>query len=138
VWDWRYSTNQLAKQKFSVAKESLRAFFSFQQTLNRTFAIFSRVFGLRFDEIKPPFKWSDELRLYVVSDSASKRPLGLLYLDLFARDGKTTGGGESEIVSGRLLADGKYQAPVAALVLSFPPASEGKPSLLSHSDVEIL
>jgi thimet oligopeptidase len=102
------------------------------------FSIFGRVFGLRFEEIKPPFKWTDDLRLYVVSDTASNGPAGLLYLDLFPRDGKTSGGGESEIVNGRRLKDGKYQAPVAAVVLNFPPPTKDKPSLLSHSEAEIL
>jgi Zn-dependent oligopeptidase len=41
-------------------------------------------------------------------------------------------------VKGRRLADGKYQAPVAAIILNFPPPTGDKPSLLSHSEVEIL
>jgi thimet oligopeptidase len=131
IWDWRYYTNQLNKQKFAVDQESLRAFFPLQQTLDGMFSIFGRVFGLRFEEIKPSFKWTDDLRLYVVSDSASNAPLGLLYLDLFPREGKTGAGGESEIVNGRRLSNGKYQAPVAAVILNFP-------RLLSHSEAEIL
>ena len=138
VWDWRYYANQLTKQKFTVDKEGLRAFFPLQQTLDGMFAIFERVLGLRFCEIKPPFKWTDDLRLYVVSDAVSAAPLGLLYLDLLPREGKTSGGGESEIVNGRRLANGKYQAPVAAIILNFPPPGSDKPSLLSHSEVEIL
>jgi thimet oligopeptidase len=138
IWDWRYYSNKLTKQKFALDKEALRNFFPLQQTLDGMFSIFGRVFGLRFEEIDPPFKWTDDLRLYVVSDAASKAPVGLLYLDLFPRDGKTSGGGESEIVSGRRLDDGKYQAPAAAVVLNFPPPIEDKPSLLSHSEAEIL
>ncbi|MEP7015277.1 MAG: M3 family metallopeptidase [Verrucomicrobiota bacterium] len=138
VWDWRYYNNQLTKQKFAVDKETLRVFFPFQQTLDGMFVIFGRVFGLCFDEIKPPTKWANELRLYVVSDTATNAPLGLLYLDLFPREGKTAGGGESEIVNGRRLAEGKYQAPVAAVILNFPPPNGAKPSLLSHSETEVL
>jgi Zn-dependent oligopeptidase len=138
IWDWRYYSNQLAKQKFALDKEALRNFFPLQQTLVGMFSVFGRVFGLRFEEIKPPVKWTDDLRLYVVSDATSNAPVGLLYLDLFPRDGKTGGGGESEIVSGRRLDDGKYQAPVAVVVLNFPPPTQAKPSLLSHSEAEIL
>lgn len=138
VWDWRYYANQLTKQKFAVDKEALRAFFPLQQTLDGMFAIFERVLGLRFSEIKPPSKWTDDLRLYVVSDAVSTAPLGLLYLDLLPREGKESGGGELDLVNGRRLANGKYQAPVAAIVLNFPPPGSAKPSLLSHSEVEIL
>jgi thimet oligopeptidase len=138
IWDWRYYSNQLTKQKFTLEKEALQNFFPLQQTLDGMFSVFGRVFGLRFEEIKPSFKWTDDLKLYVVSDAASKAPVGLLYLDLFPREGKTSGGGESEIVSGRRLEDGKYQAPVAAVVLNFPPATNSEPSLLSHSEAEVL
>jgi thimet oligopeptidase len=138
IWDWRYYSNRLTKQKFALDKEALRNFFPLQQTRDGMFSIFGRVFGLRFEEIKPPFKWTDHLQLYVVSDATSNAPVGLLYLDLFPRDGKTSGGGESEIVSGRRLNDGKYQAPVAAVVLNFPPPTNHRPSLLSHSEAEVL
>ena len=138
TWDWRYYTNQLNKEKFSVDKEGLRAFFPLQQTLDGMFRLFGRVLGLRFGEIKPPFKWTNHLRLYIVSDASSETPLGMLYLDLFPREGKTGGGGEFEIVNGRRLGDGKYQGPVAAIILNFPPPTSDKPSLLSHSEVEIL
>ncbi len=138
VWDWRFYTNQLNKEKFAVDKEALRVFFPLQQTLDGMFAIFGRVLGLGFTEIKPASKWTDDLRLYVVTDAASNAPLGLLYLDLLSRAGKPSGGGESEIVNGRRLANGKYQAPVAAIILNFPPPGTDKPSLLSHSEVEVL
>ncbi|MGE5208530.1 MAG: M3 family metallopeptidase [Alphaproteobacteria bacterium] len=138
VWDWRYYANQLTKQKYSVDREALRAFFPLQHTLSGMFAIFERVLGLRLSELKLPVKWADDLRLYVVSDADSGTPLGLLYLDLLPREGKESGGGESEIVNGRRLPDGKYQAPVAAIILNFPPPANNKPSLLSHSEVEIL
>lgn len=59
-------------------------------------------------------------------------------MDLFLREGKTARGGEFEIVNGRRLADGKYQAPVAAVVLDLPPPNADKPSLLSHADAQVL
>ena len=111
VWDWRYYSNQLTKQKFALDKEALRNFLPLQQTLDGMFSIFGRVFGLGFEEIKALSKWADDLQLYVVFDTASKAPVGLLYLDLFPRDGKTGGGGEYEIVSGRRLNDGRYLLP---------------------------
>lgn len=138
VWDWRYYTNRLTKKKFDVDQEALRAFFRCDQTVAGMLAIFGRVFGIQFDEIKPPFKLLDELQFYVVSDKATSTPLGVLNLDLFAREGKTAGGGEFEVMSGRRLPDGNYQAPVAGVILSFPPSTPDKPSLLSHSEAEIL
>jgi Zn-dependent oligopeptidase len=138
IWDWRYYTNQLNRQKFAYDKEALRIFFPFQQTLDGMFSIFGHAFGLRFDQTEPAYKWADDLRLYVVSNAHPGEPIGLLYLDLFPREGKTARGGEFEIINGRRLPDDKYQAPAAAVVLDLPPPIGNQPSLLSHAEVETL
>jgi thimet oligopeptidase len=57
---------------------------------------------------------------------------------MFPRDGKFNHFAEFEIIGGKLLPDGKYQRPTVALLCNFPPATSDKPSLLSHSEVEIL
>jgi hypothetical protein len=41
-------------------------------------------------------------------------------------------------MEGKQLPDGRYQRPTVALVCNFPPPAPGKPSLLSHSEVETL
>ncbi|HEY6112249.1 MAG TPA: M3 family metallopeptidase, partial [Chthoniobacterales bacterium] len=49
VWDWRYYTNQLKKQKFAVDTEALRDFFPFQRVLDGMFNIYQSIFGLKFE-----------------------------------------------------------------------------------------
>ena len=138
AWDWRYYQNQLKKQKFAVDTEALRNFFAFQKVLDGMFAIYQRIFGLKFEQIAPPYKWIDNLQLWAVSDAATGEPLGLFYLDMFPRDGKFNHFAEFEIIGGKLLPDGKYQRPTVTLLCNFPPATSDKPSLLSHNEVEIL
>ena len=138
IWDWRYYQNQLKKQKFAVDAEALRNFFPFQKVLDGMFAIYQRIFGLKFEQIAIPYKWIDDLQLWAVSDAASGEPLGLFYLDMFPRDGKYNHFAEFEIIGGKLLPDGKYQRPTVTLLCNFPPATADKPSLLSHSEVETL
>jgi thimet oligopeptidase len=138
TWDWRYYQNQLKKQRFAVDTEALRNFFPFQKVLDGMFAIYQRIFGLKFEQIAPPYKWIDNLQLWAVSDAATGEPLGLFYLDMFPRDGKFNHFAEFEIIGGKLLPDGKYQRPTVTLLCNFPPATSDKPSLLSHNEVEIL
>jgi thimet oligopeptidase len=138
VWDWRYYDNQLVKQKYTVDKEELRNFFPFQKVLEGMFAIYQNIFGLKFEKIAAPYKWIDDLQLYVVSDATSGEPLGMFYLDMFPREGKFNHFAEFEIIGGKLLADGKYQRPTVALLCNFPPPSADKPSLMTHQDVETL
>ncbi len=137
-WDYRYYTNQLKKQKYAVDTEALRAFFPMQKTLDGMFAIYQSIFGLKFEQIAAPQKWIEDLQLYAVSDAASGEPLGLFYLDMFPREGKFNHFAQFEVIGGKRLPDGKYQRPTVALICNFPPPSEGKPSLLTHTDVETL
>jgi thimet oligopeptidase len=138
AWDGRYYNNQLNKQKYAVDKEALRAFFPFQKVLEGMFDIYQNIFGLKFEKITAPYKWIDDLQLYLVSDSASGEPLGMFYLDMFPREGKFNHFAQFDIISGKLLPDGKYQRPTVALLCNFPPPAADKPSLMTHTDVETL
>jgi oligopeptidase A len=138
VWDWRYYSNQRDKQKYAVDKEALRAYFPFQKVVDGMFNIYQNIFGLKFEKISVPYKWVDDLQLYLVSDSASGEPLGMFYLDMFPREGKFNHFAQFDIISGKLLGDGKYQRPTVALLCNFPPANGDTPSLMTHQDVETL
>jgi len=138
IWDWRYYSNQIKKQKYNVDTEALRDFFPFQRVLEGMFNIYQGIFGLKFEKIAAPYKWIDDLQFYMVTDAATAEPLGMFYLDMFPREGKFNHFAEFGITSGKRLADGKYQRPVCALLCNFPPPSADKPSLMTHSDVETL
>ncbi|MDQ6810096.1 MAG: Zn-dependent oligopeptidase [Verrucomicrobiota bacterium] len=138
VWDWRYYANRLKKHRFAVDAEELRNFFPFENVRDGMLRIYSRIFGLRFDEFIPPQKWTDRMQAFVVSDAATGEPLGVIYLDLFTHAGKTNAGGTSELIAGKQRPDGRYQRPVVAVLLNFQPPSDGKPALLAHEQVEML
>jgi thimet oligopeptidase len=138
VWDWRYFSEQLKKEKYTVDAEQLRVYFPYQRVLEGMFSIYQSIFGLKFDRVDAPFKWIDDLQLWAVSDSKTGEPLGLFYLDMFPREGKYNHFAQFGIIEGKLLEDGTYQRPTVALICNFPSPSKDKPSLLSHSDVETL
>src|SRR5438445_1247419 len=138
VWDWRYYSNQRNKQKYDVDKEALRVFFPFQKVLDGMFSIYQNIFGLKFQKIVAPYKWIDDLQLYLVTDSGTGEPLGMFYLDMFPREGKFNHFAQFDIISGKLLPEGKYQRPTVALLCNFPPGTADTPSLLTHQDVETL
>jgi thimet oligopeptidase len=138
LWDWRYYAEQLKKQKYTVDVEQLRVYFPMQRVLDGMFAIYQRIFGVKFQRVEPPYKWVDDLQLWAVTDARTGEPLGFFYLDLFPRDGKYNHFAEFGIIDGKRLGDGTYQRPVVSLVCNFPPPSTDKPSLLSLNDVETI
>jgi Zn-dependent oligopeptidase len=138
LWDWRFYANQLKKEKYTVDAEQLRVYFPYEKVLDGMFAIYQRIFGLKFDRLTAPYKWIDDLLLFAVSDSQTGEPLGLFYLDMFPREGKYHHFAQFGIIDGKLLPSGKYQRPTVALICNFPPPQKDKPSLLSHDEVETL
>ena len=137
-WDWRYFANQLKKTKYNVDAEQLRVYFPYQNVLDGMFKIYQRIFGLKFERVEAPYKWVDDLQLYTVADAKTGEPMGLFYLDMFPREGKYNHFAQFGIIEGKSLPDGKYQRPVCCLVCNFPPPQPGKPSLLSHDEVETI
>jgi thimet oligopeptidase len=138
IWDWRYFSNQLKKEKYTVDAEQLRVYFPYQRVLDGMFRIYQSIFGLKFEQVDAPYKWIGDLQLYAVSDAKSGGPLGLFYLDMFPREGKYNHFAQFGIIEGKLLSNGKYQRPTVALVCNFPSPTKDEPSLLSHLDVETL
>jgi thimet oligopeptidase len=138
VWDWRYFSNQLKKEKYNVDAEQLRVYFPYQRVLEGMFNIYQTIFGLKFEQVEPPYKWIGDLQLYAVSDAQTGEPLGLFYLDMFPREGKYHHFAHFGLIKGKVMGGGKYQRPTVALICNFPSPAKDKPSLLSHSDVETI
>jgi len=69
VWDWRYYANELRKTKYNVDAEQLRVYFPYERVVEGLFAIYQRIFGLKFERVEAPYKWIGDLQLYSVSDA---------------------------------------------------------------------
>jgi thimet oligopeptidase len=134
-WDTDYYGEQLRKEKFHVDSGQLRVFFPYERVLAGMFAIYERVFGLEIKRIDPSCPWADDLCLYAVSDAQTGAPMGLVYLDMFARDGKKADNEEDTLIPGKRLPNGLYQRPVALLSFHLPLPEPGKPPLLTHREV---
>lgn len=137
-WDIPYYKNQLKKNRYQIDMKKLKVFFELENTLNGMFAVFEELFNIKISSIEAPYKWIDDLRLYAVTDAASGAPLGLIYMDMFPREGKYNHFAQFGITPGKRMPDGNYQRPVVALICNFPPPANGKPSLLTYNDAETL
>nr|WP_281384264.1 M3 family metallopeptidase [Pelagicoccus albus] len=138
MWDWRYYANQLKKRRYSVDTEALRVFFPYEQTLRGMFSTYERTFGLKIEEVEAPYRWVDDLTLHMVSDAETGEPLGLVYLDMFPREGKYNHFAQFAFIRGKQDPGGQYRRPTVALLCNFPKALGEEPALLSHSEVETL
>jgi thimet oligopeptidase len=138
IWDWRYYANVLKKEQHAFDSEALRVYFPYDRVLQGMFDICQQLFRIRIERVEAPWKWTEDLQLFAVSDPATGEPLGLFYLDMFPREGKYNHFAHFSIREGKRLRDGRYQRPTCALICNFPTPAPDKPSLLTYADVETL
>ena len=124
VWDWRYLSNQLKKEKYNVDAEQLRVYFPYQKVLDGMFSIYQNIFGLKFERVEPPYKWVADLQLYAVSDAQTGEPLGLFYLDMFPRKGKYNHFAQFRLIEGKAAVQRQIPAPHRRADLQLPVARQ--------------
>jgi len=133
-WDISFYARQLLKQRYDYDPEKVREYFPADTVVAGTLEVYQQVLGLKFHEIQAA-AWHPDVRLFEISDAQTSRRIGWFYLDLYPREGKYKHAAAFTIRSGHELPGG-YQEPVSAMVANFSKALPGKPSLLTHGEVE--
>ena len=135
-WDITYMNNQLQKRDFSLDGDKIREYFPADTVVAGTFEIYSKMLGVKYVQVQDAKVWADGVKLFEIHDAKDDLLLGYFYTDLIPRPGKYGHAAAFPLISGRVLPTGKYSAPVAAMVANLAPPANGKPSLLTHEDVE--
>jgi Zn-dependent oligopeptidase len=138
AWDWRYYDNLLKKTKFDVDQEKVREYFPADLVVDRMLDVYQKLLSVRFREIPGGVSWHKDVKLYEITDASGGAPIGYFYMDLFPREGKYSHAAAFTLITARRLTDGTYQKPVSAIVANFDKPSAGRPSLLSHDEVETI
>ncbi len=137
IWDWRYWDNQFRKTSLNVDEEKIKEYFPVDTAMRGMLNTFEKVFDVKFVKAANP-AWHPDVTAYEITDGKTGDKLAYFYLDLYPRDGKYKHAACFGLRPGRMLADGTYQRPAAAIVANFPKPSADTPSLLKHSDVVTL
>lgn len=137
-WDVAYYSNQLQKRDYSLDTEKIREYFPADVVIAGLFQVYSKMLGVRYEEIMDAKVWSPDVHMYAIHDNSDDRLIGYFYTDFFPRSGKYDHAAAFPLISGRVLADGSYSLPVASIVANLSPPMNGKPSLLGHDDVETI
>ncbi len=142
LWDVSYF-KRLSDQKMLAGEEQPSQHFSYERVVQGLFESCEEAFGLKIDVVPGAEVWHPDVRLVRISERDNGRagaPLGYVYLDNFPRLelGKYNHFGTIEVVSGRVLEDGGYRLPVAAMLGNFPINPDGTPANLAPSQIEPL
>ena len=87
-WDLLFYTERVRKARYAVDQESFREYFPPQESLQFCLRLIERLMGVRYERVPGVALWHPEAQAYHVSDAATRRPLGTLWIDLHPREGK--------------------------------------------------
>jgi len=135
-WDIAYVSNQLKLKKYQLDQDLVKEYFPAPHVIKTTMEIYSQLLGVEFKQIVNSPTWAEHVDLFEVSDSETKKVIAYFYADLIPREGKYGHAAAFGLIGGRKLPSGEYLTPVASIVANFSPAAPGKPSLLSHDEIE--
>ncbi|HEY6454483.1 MAG TPA: M3 family metallopeptidase [Steroidobacteraceae bacterium] len=136
AWDISYWSERLRRERYCVAQEQLRPYFSLPRVLDGLFDVAQRLFDVSIVERRGIPVWHPDARYFEIHN-ASGAPCGSFYLDPCARPDKRSGAWMDECV-GRKSMSGATELPVAYLVCNFLEASPGQSAQLTHADVVTL
>ena len=135
-WDWWYYAEKVRKRDYSLDEEMLRPYFALDNVRHGIFFLANRLYGITFRPVTLPV-YNDECAAFTVSDSDDTL-LGVLYFDLYPRDGKGAGAWCGYYREPSYDDNGQRKAPVVGIVCNFPRPVGDTPALLTTDDVETL
>ncbi|MCG8422134.1 MAG: Zn-dependent oligopeptidase [Proteobacteria bacterium] len=137
AWDYAYYEERLTRTRYGADEATIREYFPADKFIPAVLDLFGTLFGVTFQPISPANAWAPGVLEFSITDSASGTSLGWFFLDLHPRPGKALHFSHYRLRAGRVLPDGGYQLPIAAMIGNGPAAEPGKPPLLGHKDVII-
>ncbi len=90
-WDVDYYQEKIRRERFAIDQEKLRKYFVTDKTVDFALLVAQTLYGLRFREVKVP-TWHPDVRYFDVLDARNGHFISGIYLDLFPREGKHSGG----------------------------------------------
>jgi oligopeptidase A len=138
VWDIAYWSERLREQKYDFNAEELRPYFPLEQVLTGLFNLANQLFGISIVPADGQADvWNKDVRYFQVNNEENKA-IAYFFLDPYSRPAEKRGGAwMNDCVSRQKLAN-EVRLPVAYLVCNQSPPVDGKPSLMTFSEVETL
>lgn len=90
-WDTAFYAEGVRRARYAVDQEAFRVHFPVQQTLAMAMRMVEALLGVKYSRVEGVALWHPEAQAYVVSDAASGKRLASLLVDLYPREGKSSG-----------------------------------------------
>ncbi len=133
--DWRHYAEKLRRAEHDLDEAEVKPYLALESVIAAAFDTATRLFGLRFEEIREIPRYHPDVRAWAVTNPDGSE-VGLFLGDYFARPSKRSGAWMSAFRSQeKLIGDVK---PIIVNVMNFAKAPKGEPTLLSFDDARTL
>ena len=134
-WDWPYYAARERRSRHAVDEVRLQEYFALDAVVrDGLFSVANDLYGLTFTPRDDLPRAHPDVRVWSVAD-AGGADRGELYVDAFARDGKSGGAWMDAYAEPAPLVG---RRPSVVIVLNATPPADGVPALLTPLDVRIL
>ncbi len=134
-WDVGYLAEKQRQKLYEFDEEELRPYFELDRVVAGMFDIFSGLLGIKVIEEPGVPGWDAAVKYHRVEDAASGKLLGGFYSDWFPRENKRGGAWMDSLVTGD---PSKGEPHVGLICGNLTPPGAGRPSLLTHNEVETI
>ncbi|MFK7827482.1 MAG: M3 family metallopeptidase [Oligoflexales bacterium] len=137
-WDVNYFSKKIKKESYDFDSEEVQKYFPASKVIAGMFEVYQTLLGVEFKRSSSQEVWHESVSYYDIINTETQKPIAGFYMDLFPRAGKYGHAAAFTLKKGYKRRTGQYSMPVSAIVANFTKASNDKPSLLKHTEVETL
>ena len=136
-YDWWYYSEKLRKAKYDFDENQIRPYLSLDNVRNGMFMAANKLYGVTFEKRNDIPVYFDGVETYEVKDFDGSI-LGLLYLDFYPRESKSSGAWCTSFREGGYDINDVWHPALIQLVMNFTPASGDTPALLNWDETETM
>lgn len=135
-WDVAYYAEKQRAALYDFDEEALRPYFPLESVVNGMYEIVHRLYDIRVVEKTGVPAWDPQVKYYEIYDDRFGM-LGAFYADWFPRENKRSGAWMDVLITGDV-APGRQEPHAALICGNLTPPVEGRPSLLTHREVQTI
>ena len=135
-WDYRYYAEKVRKAKYDLDQNEVKQYLQLEKLREGMFWVAGELFNLSFKQVTDVPVYHPDVRVWVVSNKLSGKPVGLWYFDPYARAGKRSGAWMNSYRDQQKL-DGNV-ITIVSNNCNFIKGNQNEPVLISWEDASTL